>query len=186
MLVIGACGGNDATDATTAQEAAATPTTAVAPATTTTETTTPPTTTAAPTTTTLSPGAIAAAEYEADVALIKALWRGYSDAWSGGVNKAMQYAADHNVPALGCTDDSLLAAGDFPADYTAEFIVDAATIERDDAWVMPEGPTEGEKPDGRVYIHGITLTTNYVGSGGLIEAHTTIVDGEPYFFIGCW
>lgn len=180
-LVLAACG-ESATNSDAAEAAA--PTTPTS-----TTTTAAPTTTTQPTTTTLSPEAVAAAEYEADVKAIKSLYRGLSDSWSKGLDAGYEYLAAHNYPALGCSADDFRTLHDLPDGYQEEAIVDAATVERDDTWTMPVGPSEAEPIDGRLYIFTATFSSIVDGLafGGIpAEVHATVTDQGTYFFYYCW
>ena len=192
-LVASACSGSTSTDTA---EPATTTTAAVATtqAPTTTEATTTTSTVPPTTTTTLSPEAIAQAEYDADSRLIKTLFRRFSDSWSGGLSGGLEdaatYEASNVYPDLLCTYESIMELNsDLPDGYRVEYIVDGDSIERDDGWTMPIGPSKGEPIDGRLYI--LTLETTYSSTDFLpsverAEVHATVVDGEAYFFFACW
>ncbi len=63
------------------------------------------------------------------------------------------------------------------------------TIERDDAWVIPVGPTAGERVEGRLYIHVVETTLSAPGFESQVtrdEGHTTVIDGTAYSFTQCW
>ena len=148
------------------------------------------TTTLASTTTTLSEEQMVAAEFEADVRLIVALHRGYSDSWFGGNEAGVQFIADHNYyhTDFGECFQEFFPTGPYD-DFIREVIIDADTIERDDEWVIPQGsPSAGIIPNGRVYI--MTATTTSLAppnapSTIVTEVHATITDGEAKFFIRC-
>ena len=154
-LLVAACGGDEAEPTMTTAPAAAVNTT-IAAATTTAASTT---TTAGPTTTTRPPEEIAGARYEADVALIKELWRSYSDSWSMSEEAGFDFAVAHNYPPGECTADDFRASGNYADEnHYEETIVDADTIERHDGWVMPAGPGQSEVPKGRVYVYTAQIT----------------------------
>ena len=152
-----------------------------------------PSTTSTPiqpsTSTTLSPEELAAAEYESDVDAIQQLWRGYSDAWLGGKEAAIAYKVAHTHPALECSVE------DYEAWYAAtgegfleEWVVDAASVERDDGWAIHSGPASGQVPEGRIYILTVTGTTSDTGITPLVETsevHSTVNDTGAYFFFPC-
>lgn len=182
ILVLTGCGGNGTAEITTS----------VAPTTGATTTTTEVTTTTTEsTTTTLSPGELAAIEFEADVKLIKQLWRGFSDSWFSSFEDGIQYVADHNYPSEGCTVDAymeLVFPGGPIEGFTQEFIVDSASIERDQGWIIRGGVLDGQLAEGRVYIFSMTSTISEPGYEPLVstrEVHTTVFEGTPYFFITC-
>lgn len=182
LLLLAACAAGDDAESTATVAPAAAVVTTVTPTT----TTAAPTTTTAPppTTTTLSPEEVAAARYEADVALIQELWRSSSDSWLTSIEAGFDFAAAHNYPPGECTTDDLrAAAGDIAEDHFEEIIVDADTIERHDGWVIPVGPREGEVPKGRVYIFSAQDSRPW--GTRTVEIHTTIWMGEAYFFLDC-
>ncbi|WP_436793483.1 hypothetical protein [Actinospongicola halichondriae] len=150
---------------------------------------TPSTTTTVPATTTtiVDP-------YEADSATIKSLFRRYSDAWSIGFDAAIEFQAANNYPGMGntvevCRDWSL-SIGPVPPGYSEEYIVDGTTIDRDDGWVVPDGPIAGEALDGRIYIFSVTVafaSASALPDSSTTEAHATVLDnGSAKFFISCY
>lgn len=184
-LAAGACGGESGSNAAApaAHAAAATTTSSTSPSTSTSTSTT--------TSTTIDPAVLAALEKQADTAKIQKLWRDYSDAWSNGVAYAVRYSYDHNYPTLRETETvakCLGAYNDYPKNYAEEYIVDAATVQRDDGWNAQIGHLRGPR-QGRVYV--FTMHTNYAGAGinwqpRTDEAHVSILDdGNPYFFTVC-
>ncbi len=156
-----------------------------------TSTTAATTTTTEPTTTTLSPEALAAMEYEADAELIKQLWWDHNLAWFDGFDSGLRFWVDHNYPPMGCTFDDYMASW-FPTGpiegLQIERIVNTPTIEPDAGWVIPGGKLKGVSAEGRVYVMAVRDTFAYPGDvpAPVTRAlHVTILDGEPYFFIGC-
>ncbi len=178
VLLMSACGDDSGTAETTTS---AVPTTVATT-----------TTTIEATTTTLSPEELAAMEYDADVMLIKQLWRGSSDSWFSSFEKGVQYRIDHNYPDERCTFDDYMTFV-FPEGplegFQVEDVVDASTIERDEGWIIPGGRTDGMLAKGRVYIMSVTTTRSVPGYESsppeTNEVHVTILDGEPYFFFTC-
>ena len=145
-----------------------------------------------PTTATLSPEDIAQAQLEADTKLIKQVFRGQSDAWAAGVESAMTYRGTHTYPAIECTPESALVTF---YDYggvdgaSEELIVDGATVETDEGWTMPIGPSAGDAIEGRTYIFTLQTTFSDPGtarSATTSRSHATILDGEAFFFYVCW
>lgn len=157
---------------------------------TTTEATTTTTTTPPTTTTTLSPDEIAQNELEADTKLIKTLFRRLSDSWYGGVDDASAYMARNVYPDLLCTFESISEGNTGLSDgFQEEHIVDGDSIERDDGWTMPDGPSKGEAINGRLYIFTDEFTYSATGLLPTVEraeVHATVVDGKAYFFFACW
>lgn len=177
VLAIAAC-----SQPASAPNTSAEPTTTLSTTTSTTTTTFPPTTT-----TTLSEEELAQIEYEADTSLVRALWRGHSDSWFDGLEAGVAYQVAHNHPDLTCTADQFLAnLRETGAEdgYQEEVVLNADTIERDDGWTLSD---TGEVPEGRIYIHQMTITFSQPGfesASELIEAHSAILDGQAYYFIG--
>lgn len=53
---------------------------------------------------------------------------------------------------------------------------------------MNIGAGAGEVPEGRIYIHRMTIITDFPDgyeSRQDLEGHVAILDGKPYFFIAC-
>jgi hypothetical protein len=171
LVIAAACAGGDAATSTSTTSAPTSTATTIASE------------------TTLSPEEIAAREYEADVALIEALWRGLSDAWSRGMADAIDYMVRHNYPDLGTPDECRAALesayGSQPSGYREEHEVDRAGVERDDGWVVPGSALT---PTGRTYLVGVSSTYTAVGADPItrtIEAHATIQNGEAFLFVPC-
>lgn len=182
-VAVAACGGGS-------DDTESVDTTAAPPA----ESTTAPETTAPPTT--ISPEEAAAAELEADRALILQMWRDASDSWGSGDEAGMtagfQFLVDNSYP--GTTSGTAASCranyeGGIPLiSYQEEIVVHADTIARDDGWIVPGGAGEGIAPGGRIYIHQITFTPyidGQVGEQQLAEVHTTVEDGRAFMFIDC-
>ena len=131
-----------------------------------------------------------AIQYEEDVKAITTLFRRFSDSWFGGIENAYTYTEEHNYPAEGCTADDFAADNDDLAEgFQLEEIVDQATIERDDGWVIPGGAAIGTTPDGRIYIFSLTSTNSAPDqspSTVVSEVYATVRDdGMAYFFRTC-
>lgn len=99
----------------------------------------------------------------------------------------MAYQVANNHPIVTCTEDQFLAdlrATGAEDGYQEEVVLNADTIERDDGWQFS---LVDEVPDGRIYIHQMTMTFSqpgYTPSSSLIEGHSAILDGRAYYFIG--
>lgn len=181
LLFLVSCGSGSADEQTTVAQQETILTTA-APT-----TTLPPTTTTVqPTTTTLGPEELAAIEYEADLKLIKAVWRSLSDQRSPG---SYSWLGDHNYPPEGCTAEMYEAKYGFPDGTSVEVVLDPSTVERDDGWTNPNGVRVGDEiPDGRIYIMTITQVVDMPGQAGtstLAEVHVSVLDDRAFVFIGC-
>ena len=177
-ILVFACGGTAGITAATSGTIATT-----APPTTTTQAAA--TTTTTPTTTTLSQTELDQMEYEADVELIKDLWRDHSDSWASGVEAAYAHIAENDYPGLGCTIEDLRTHYGYEEGTEHEMIVDADTIERDNDWI---GPDLGSVPEGRIYIYQMTHNLELPGlatQSRLIEVHATVLSDRAYFFIEC-
>jgi hypothetical protein len=152
-------------------------------------TTTVTTTTMMPTTTTLSLEELEQEQYDADVVLIKKLWRDYSDSWDGGVDAGYEYLAKNNYPAYECEVDDYRKLWVFSDGYSNEVIVDEDTIERDDGWAIPGTDIGGgQVPDGRVYIMRMSVilrTPGYDPDASDTEGHVTVGNQGAQFFIEC-
>jgi hypothetical protein len=115
-----------------------------------------------------------------DLPAIKQVWRDESDSWSnGGPDGALSYlsfADAHNYPGV---------APQGVAAYSEEYVLDAASVDHDDHWIMDFGSLKGQTPSGRTYI--MKLTTSYTNGSPeqLDEVHVTILNGKPYMFQGC-
>jgi hypothetical protein len=166
-----------------------TTTTTMPTVTTTTTMPTVTTTTTMPTTTTLSLEQLVQQQYDADVVLIKKLWRDYSDSWDGGVDAGYGYLAKNNYPAYECEVDDYRKLWVFSDGYSNEVIVDEDTIERDDGWAIPGTDIGGgQVPDGRVYIMRMSVilrTPGYDPDASDTESHVTVGNQGAQFFIEC-
>jgi hypothetical protein len=185
LLCAGACSSDGS--ATTSLPSDLTNST-IAPTTTITSTTIT-TTTTMPTTTTLSLEQFEQQQYDADVVLIKKLWRDYSDSWDGGVDAGYGYLAKNNYPAYECEVDDYRKLWVYSDGYSDEVIVDEDTIERDDGWAIPGTDIGGgQVPDGRVYIMKMSLifrSPGYDPAASDIEGHVTVGNQGAQFFIEC-
>jgi hypothetical protein len=135
-------------------------------------------------------------EYQADVALIEALWEGFSASWRGGelgheIENAAAFIAEHNYPAWDWPAEVCRAvyeeSGWLMGDYI-QAVVRPETIQRDDAWVIGAGyPAEGQTPDGRVYSMTLDMTTFTSGTVQTIQpvVHATVIGEDAYFFWPC-
>ncbi len=129
-----------------------------------------------------------AVEFEADVALIKELWRGFSDSWSEGLEAGYGYVADHNHPVLECeTADFETYRLRLPDPFRWELVVRDTSIERDDGWVVQDAAGVGVVPDGRIYLHQGTSVYrgDFPTETRENESHSAILDGEAVFFFPC-
>lgn len=185
-VTLSACGGGGEKESLATES----PTTTV-PAITTT------TTVPATTTTSLSADQLRANELAADLPPIKKLWRDGSDAWTTTDALAgFRAMVEANYPTLRysaeqCRQATAAEDGELPpAGYQEEYILDEASVERDDGWVMKFGPSgvRGTVPKGRIYIMKVTSTTDGEGvipSSETQEVHVTILDGKAYRFVIC-
>jgi hypothetical protein len=127
-------------------------------------------------------------EFEADVALIQQLWIGFSDSWSGGVGAGYAFVAGHNHPILECdaADFEAQQAG-VPESLHWELVLDAASIERHDSWVLRDSTGALAVPQGRIYRHPGTATFSgdFPTETRRYESHSAILDGEAVFFFPC-
>ena len=168
---------------------ASTTSTSAASTTTTITSTTITTTTTMPTTTTLSLEQLEQQQYDADVVLIKKLWRDYSDSWDSGVDAGYEFLAKNNYPAYECEADDYRKLWRYSEGYSDEVIVDEDTIERDDGWAIPGTDIGGgQVPDGRVYIMKMSLIFRSLGYDPVasdIEGHVTVGNQGAQFFIEC-
>jgi hypothetical protein len=178
-FAVASCGGQSAADSTTTIEAPTTTTTTVP----TTTTTVPPTTT-----TTLSEEQLAEIQFEEDVALIKTLFRRYSDSWFSGTDAGFSYLAEHNYPAAGCTAEEYRDLWQVATGFTEEEVVDENTIDPDPGWAIPGGRAAGVVPEGRIYIFSVTITDAADGvqpSSFPAEVHAVVNDDGAFFFVPC-
>ena len=124
---------------------------------------------------------------EDDVDLIVALWEGYDDAVQDSVDDKVAYIVEHAYPGLELTEDQ--CAEDPSAEgyvLVTEVELDASTIEPEPNWVIriPDSPMEGLVPDGTIYVHDVSVSFDD-GTSDMAPAHTTVLDGDAYFFFAC-
>jgi hypothetical protein len=146
------------------------------------------TTTTLGTTTTLSQEELDAIQFESDVELIVALWRGFSDSWFENLDAAYEYTAAHNYPDEGCTASDYEDLEGYSDGTRQEVIVLQETIERDDGWTVSGGNMSGQTPDGPIYIFQALFSfvdPGFAPQESRAEVHTAIKDGEAFFFITC-
>ena len=76
----------------------------------------------------------------------------------------MAFSTENAYPGLGCKPEfAIEEAADmgWSEDRFESYIVFGETVEPDDGWMMPEGPTARKPVDGRLYIFqmGTTIST---------------------------
>lgn len=132
------------------------------------------------------------ASFEDDVELIVDLWKRQTTAWIPGFDAGIEFWVAHNYPDMGCTFTDYLSSRfpQGPVDgLIVERVADPESVELDEGWRIPGGRLEGDVAKGRVYE--VTVESRRFQAGQptpepeRIELHVTILDGEPYFFLGC-
>ncbi len=127
-----------------------------------------------------------------DVELIVDLWQRQTTSWVGGFDAGVEFWVDNNYPEMNCTFSDYMSSR-FPTGpvegLIVERIADPDSVERDDGWTIPGGSLEGEVAQGRVYKVSVESRRFEAGEPTpepeTLELHVTIIEGEPYFFLGC-
>jgi hypothetical protein len=127
-----------------------------------------------------------------DEDLIVGLWQRQTSAWTAGFDAGVEFWVDNNYPPMECTFSDYMSSR-FPLGpvegLIVERVADPESIQPDDGWVIPGGSLEGEVAEGRVYV--LTVESRRFEAGQptpepeTLELHVTIIDGVPYFFLGC-
>lgn len=129
-----------------------------------------------------------AAVFGADVVLIKELWGGFSDSWSGGLEAGYGFVADHNHPILECEKaDFETYRLRLPDPFRWELVLRDTSIERDEGWFVQDAAGVGVVPAGRIYLHKGTSVYrgDFPTETRENESHSAILDGEAVFFFPC-
>jgi hypothetical protein len=69
--------------------------------------------------------------------------------------------------------------------YGEEYVLDQASVARDDGWVMRFGELKGQVPKGRLYIMKVTTSFWDGTPQQLDEVHVSIIDGKAFGFAAC-
>jgi hypothetical protein len=142
-----------------------------------------------PTTTTISEEEAAEQQFEADLVLIKQMWRSYSDSWSSGVEAGNESAAKYTHPLRQCTADDFDSYLRLPNGWQEEIIINQDSVERDDGWTIPGTSIgSGEAPDGRIYIMEAKIIWSEPGKTPTTqeaEIHASVNFQTPHFFMVC-
>lgn len=129
--------------------------------------------------------------YESDQNTVQRLFRDHSDAFYDTAT-GFAFIAANTYPGLARDGEDCRTTNDgyrAPDGYWEEAVADISTMERDDGWTMPDGPTAGQPIDGRLYILRVEITVfdPYWGTTTAVqEVHATVLpDGTAKYFILC-
>lgn len=150
------------------------------------------------------PGTTADSAFVADVELIERSFAESAKSWEKGARIALESTASRSYPPGAWTAETVslpfrrraAVEGGEPvpsldawitgldkAGYRASMVIDRSSITFDGAWVIPANlPGGGERPAGRVYQLGVTVSSNASDNGTRRTIHVTVVDGRVYGF----
>src|SRR5207237_521259 len=99
------------------------------------------------------------------------------------------FTAANDYPGMGITGQQCLANGPRNVThYQASIVPDLNTVQRDDGFVIPAGPSRGLRPDGRIYsfaAHTSVSADQFPTEQKDEQLHASIVNGRAYFFLDC-